>query len=164
VLRCSSYRRDRGTAIHIILTETLQAALRGEGQVAITANLAPQVHAGGFFLPQQISIEACLLNQASEPAKDCIHLGQILKLSANTAHNLPAVEVTIPKLAADGYTLALLTHITVFGPHRLGPGDSGLTCPVLLREVRASDSPAIVRFTYQRGARPGFDWQMRSGS
>src|SRR5207245_20449 len=92
-IRCdaASYQHDPGTAFHLILTETLQAALRGEGQVAITANLAPQVHAGGFFLPQQISIEACLLSQASEAAKDCIHLGQILELSARTAHNLPAV-------------------------------------------------------------------------
>ncbi len=165
-IRCdaASYQHDPGTACHIILTETLQAALRGEGQVAITANLAPQVHAGGFFLPQRISIEACLLNQANEPAKDCIHLGQIFELSARTADNLAAVEVTLPKLPTGDYTLALLTHITVFGPHKLGPGDSGLTCPVLLREVRASDSPAILRFTYQRGVRPGFNWRMRSGS
>jgi hypothetical protein len=165
-IRCdaASYQQDPGTDCHLVLTETLQAALRGEGQVAITANLAPQVQPGGFFLPQQISIGACLLNPATGVTKGCIHLGQILELSAQTAHNLPAVEVAIPKLATDDYTLALLTHITVFGPHKLGPGDSGLTSPVLLREVHASDTPAIVRFTYERGVQPGFNWRMKPAS
>ena len=158
-VRCdaASYQHA-GAGFHLILAETLQAALRDEGQVAITANLAPRLHAGGFFLPQNISIEACLL----KPVNDCIHLGQILELNERTAHNLPPVDITIPKLSSDDYILTLLTHVTVFGTEKLGPGDSGLTTPVLLREVRTSDSPAIVRFTYQRGARPGFDWRMRA--
>jgi hypothetical protein len=52
--------------LHIILAETMQKSLEQEPQFAVTANLAPQLDTGGFFIPQQIEVALCLADMAHE--------------------------------------------------------------------------------------------------
>jgi hypothetical protein len=161
----ATYRHPGDHAIHLAITETMQRALENETQVAITANLAPQLRRGGVLLPERISVVAYLVDRAKEftppeaPERDRIRLAELLEVSAQTAHTLhspPAVRVAIPKVTGNCYMLALFTFIDVFGPHSIDEYASGLTSPLWLRDFRAEDTPAVLEFTYESGHKPGF--------
>lgn len=62
----TKYQHPQGQPIHMIVSETMTAALRSEPQVAVTLNLVPQLAKGGILIPQNISIEACLTDPTRE--------------------------------------------------------------------------------------------------
>ncbi|HZG52680.1 MAG TPA: hypothetical protein VEZ40_11140 [Pyrinomonadaceae bacterium] len=104
----ASYRHIAPHVIHVVVVEAMQAALEREPQVAITMNLAPQLCAGGIFLPERITIDGCLCDPTKEfptlPAEAVaadslpggdrdrvrINLGRVLELTAGNCRNLSA--------------------------------------------------------------------------
>ena len=53
-----TYEYDKALSLHMVVSETMFNALTREPQVAITANLAPQMVEGGILIPQAIGLEA----------------------------------------------------------------------------------------------------------
>lgn len=188
-IRCdaASYRLGAGRTTHVVVTETMQAALEHEPQVAVTLNLAPQLCQGAIFIPERINVDLCLCDPAEEfkstpaevdegdsPAgagrdKHRIHLGRVLELDAESCraddgHGLftRAREFTldVPEGAGGGLNLALLTSVNIFDSITLGDYESGLTCPKILFDLGRVTGGMRVEFAYRVGARPGFEYRL----
>ena len=118
----ASYKNDASHVIHVVVVETMQAALEKEAQVAITMNLAPQLCPGGIFLPERITINCYLCDLTKElPALPAgadaanslsgdgrgrarINLGRVLELTAGSCRNL------LETRNSDGHGRAPLTR------------------------------------------------------
>jgi hypothetical protein len=128
---------------HVIACEVLLRALTREPQVAVTFNLAPQLRAGGVFVPERIDVDAALFDASrvgagpESPAGPVVaELGNVYSLhpagiaSRTAVDRLPANSIAVPPHDPRRTPLKLLTRIQVFGDHWLGDMESSLNTPL----------------------------------
>jgi len=181
-VRCdaTTYRHPADAPLHMVITEAMQRALAKEPQLAITANLGPQLHPGGVHIPERITVDLALADLAREfslsdasasdaPAavRDRIPVARLLDVSASSIGpllrsagddaSLPPVVVRIPRLDEESsYSVMLRTTIRVFGDIELGEYDSGLTYPVILHDLGTVRGGETLELRYHLGRTPGF--------
>ena len=176
----SAYRHPR--PLHLVVTETMQMALRKEPQVAVSYNLAPQLREGGILVPQKITVDACLYNPATEITfvsgdGDCfsaesaenkrvrIKVGRIFEMTAENRRDtperqsLPPVVLALPKPTNEKLKLLLATTVTVFESVVLEEYDSGITYPYMLKGFAPDECGDRIEFTYHLGSRPEFRYR-----
>ncbi|MCX8131146.1 MAG: phytanoyl-CoA dioxygenase [Clostridia bacterium] len=184
IVQCDAaeYRVNRDRPVHMIITETMQNALKKEPQVAITMNLAPQMEEGGILVPECVFVSAALLDLKMDmdrivgmtgDEEQYFHsLGEIFQLDKDIAtrctdedmqtdgnRSFPWVEVDIPEGVESRFSqLCLFTAIRVFGGEELKYRECSLTMPLkLFDRDRAADK---VAFRYVLGDNPGFEYRV----
>lgn len=129
-----TYRCDTDEPPHVLICETMQAALAKEPQVSITRNLASQLAQGGVIVPERIALHLTLLKPSKEMtlagesmARERIELGRVLTVDHRGDRSASAVW---PAVVPEGMETFLRTHIQVFADICLGDYESGLTMPM----------------------------------
>lgn len=146
----SDYKIQPQFSPDIILSETMNGALRKEPQVAIARNLYLQAP-DALLVPSDITVTATLINPAREfsvqtdlnadhnHTRDRIEIGDVFSLNMESIlswpqkeiSKLPAATLILPKTLSSQYDLFHCTKITTFGDQTLQCYDSGLTTPLL---------------------------------
>jgi hypothetical protein len=162
----------------------MQNALQNEPQVSISMNLVPQMVPGGFLIPQNIKINAVLMdpkkvterltnpdfgNQKYYHTLQTVFELNILtivsqpvgNISAMSSYAFPEVIAELPSDIDCAYNdLNLLTSIQVFGDVELTDYQCSLNLPKRL--VHLNREPATsnrIRFQYIISDTPGFKYQ-----
>jgi hypothetical protein len=186
IVQCDAtvYNADKSKPIHIILTETMQNALQKEPHVSITMNLVPQLHPDGILIPENIRIDAVLVNpvqnakRMTDPdwngEKYYQTLNTIFELNkytfgSNSAHKISGtdtyefdeVEVELPAGIDPGYKeLSLLTAIKVFDDVELTNYQCSLNLPKKLMNIDQKALPSNrMSFQYVINDKPGFQYK-----
>lgn len=137
----------------LIVTETMQKALEQEPQFAVTANLAPQMAAGGIFIPEQIDVDLCLTHAGGRHP-----LGRVLTLTPAHCTVPEPVRVRIPaEQDLDGMEPELITTLRVFEHQVLRPGDANITLARPCPELRPLAPGARFRVAFRTGTYPVFE-------
>lgn len=167
-------RLDAAAPPDVIVSETMNAALRSEPQVAIMRHLATQAPQA-LLVPESVTVEACLLRLRKElpppvepgmpllPAqRERIELGPVFQLDAaaiaawrGLEGELPAAAVQMPDPVPAGLQARLLTKIVCFGPHRLDDYESSLNQPQHFPGRLQPAGGERLQFAYLAGEAPG---------
>lgn len=174
VADASSYVIDPDHRPDIILSETMNAALENEPQVAIARHLFRQAPAA-TLVPESVRVDAVLVDQSKEfpglehdgPGsapleQDRVRLGTVFELNAPSidswaselGNELPAASIRIEQAPALRYSAMLLTTVTVHGRNVLRDYDSSLTIPRPLVTEGSLERGATLRFHYRLGDAP----------
>lgn len=166
--------------LHLIIAETMQKSLEQEPQFAVTANLAPQLCAGGVFIPQHIEValymadlhyekELMLQSQkidskALEKDRERYPLAIVCTLSAEQASFNPKPTIVSIPMVDDiaRFDAALFTRIRIFEEHRLADYESQITLPLKCYELEPLVVGQRFRVSYQLGGYPRFNFERLS--
>ena len=178
VIECDATEYVHPTAIHLLISETMQAALQQEPQVAITKQLAPQLHPGGVLVPEQITVQAALTDSSVEAVEvlfrrneygfcledkpsfaECrLWLGELICLDKKQTGDLPVESVInqMPPDKCETDLFLLITSIIVFGRWHFSDYDCQLTFPHRVFELGRVEPGMRVQFSYESGPNPRF--------
>lgn len=179
----TQFRVDSRRPVQMIITETMQNALQKEPQVAITMNLVPQMEHEGILIPENIAIEAMLMNSKRNQdrmlgvndAESCYRsLGTVFELNKGIvvqnpvvgspdmgSYVFPEVKITIPPdLAAEYPQLSLFTRIRVFGEVELKYWECSLTQPQKILQLDPVKPEERIGLFYEISKKPGFKYRI----
>lgn len=179
-----TYRHPSHIPLHLVISETMQAGLRREPQVAIMRNLLPQLAANGIFIPESIRVEACFSSSKDEDIGLWMHrdelgyplgrerqalrlpLAQIMDLSPAAAQPeglgqgweaVPLGVVDVPPRDENFDQFLLMTTISIHGSHAFEPYDCELSFPLRLYELDGAAPGSRIQFSYAFGRKPGLE-------
>ena len=178
----STYRKTKEEPIHMLITETMQKALRKEPHVSITLNLVDQIHENGILIPQNISIDAVLFDQSrnmqrmfgeNEAAYDYYKsIGRVIEFNMSLAkkhtrafqlsrqdYTLPKVSMTLPEKVDKRFSaINLMTEIQVYKDHVLSYYECSLNLPEKLLAIEnLSHLPERLELQYKISDMPRFE-------
>lgn len=169
----ATYQIREEDRVDIILSETMQRALKTEPQVSILANLVRQVEREVIVIPEKIVLELGLLPTSGgienrEVGKSYRRIAEVFVVSRQTikafhhaAHprqlQFPATTLDLTGQISPGFhRLVIFTEIQVFNGTWLRTNESGLTIPWIMEDLSppAAEGRSIT-LQYQVGPTPG---------
>ncbi len=174
------YKCEPNNRPDIIVAECMLNALRNETQVSVAANLVPQLGVDGIMIPENIEVNAVLVDAAKRHAVKMgeahwpneevyINLGNVVSLSKETAlraaNNLETpfepVTISLPEtLVSHNLQLELHTVVKVYGDAVLRNADSALTLPLKLADAGTMSGKTQLHCIYENKDKPGIKWQL----
>ena len=120
-------------SLHLVVSETMQKSLEQEPQFAVTAQLAPQLHEGGIFIPGKIAVRLSLaqIDEEREQIPDSVDFGNSAPHSNSDYYDLGGVLTLTPEAA-----LPLLQAAVFHKEH------DQWELPTVVFEIPALHSPA----------------------
>ncbi|MBF0613262.1 MAG: hypothetical protein G8345_21145 [Magnetococcales bacterium] len=144
---------------HVMVSETMQNALKKEPQVAITRNLAHQCVPGGYFLPEKVRVDFCLLywitDEGEVPFQRTQPVATLYELRPDNPHDPLHGQFTLPDPLPERVRPGLCTHIQVFGDYCLEENQCSLTLPLKVKGLELQ-AGGIIHHEYIMGEVPGF--------
>jgi hypothetical protein len=145
----------------IVVSETMQAALKKEPQVSIMNNLIPQIEKEAIFIPETIIIDTFLESRGKwNPGKQILENKKVLSLGnlftvdkENYCPDELCETIEIPEHPEECKQLKIGTTIRVYGDEYLRKGDCTLNMPVKVCELKTSNKQSV-HFWYETGALP----------
>lgn len=127
----------------IVISETMQATLKNEPQMAIMQNMAQQINSQCVFIPQEIIVDAKLNSGGRRNTETLvlenekrIELGEILKVNiSNVLDPFEIKKVNLETISGENqWELKLYTTIKVFKNHKLTEGNCSLNLPKKIKD------------------------------
>lgn len=141
----------------IVISETLQAALRAEPFVAIYQNLAPQLSGDCLFIPQEV--EVCLMGETTgtwNSEKICYenkqqqHYGSVLTINNKSVlDDFKRKKISVKNSLPEKQDLKFNTTINVMDGILLREGDCSLNIPLKIMELERNENRDI-QFSYKQ--------------
>lgn len=179
-----TYRHPPDIPLHMVISETMEAGLAREPQLAIMRNFLPQLHKYGIFIPENIVVEANFSNSEEEDVGLLMHrdefgypigrkllkqtdrlpLEPVISLNIKTDHpqvvgdnweDIPLVSIEIPPRDERFDQFLLQTTVTIFGPYGFAPYDCELSFPLRLHDLNQIASGNKISFSYGFDNKPG---------
>ena len=130
----------------LVISETLQTALRNEPFVAIYQNLAPQINNKCEFIPQEVVVDLKLNTSgkwdginATFTNRHYIKYGEVLNINKQTAiKDLPIRQVRVQNpYDYENVEVKYYTTVKVYKDEILSEGDCSLNLPIKVDEIHA---------------------------
>lgn len=170
----TQYQIPAGKKVDILLSETMQAGLRREAQVPIFHHLLSQPEAAdAILIPERIELFLGAYSSRMSTEKDvsriikfgsffCLDRDQLLSetfrdFSSSQSDTFSSSEFTIPDSLHEQYdSMAIFTEIDIFQEQKLAFNESGLTVPLMLRDLRRDPAAGqTVSIAYTLKDEPG---------
>ena len=175
------YKAAENNKPDVLIIEAMLNALQKESQVAIAANLAPQLSDDGIMIPEEITVtpvfieihirNAMMLGNdisnftqaASHPLAPAVKLNKASAIAASKNINRPFIPLVLKPeedFLLPNYELELQTTIKVWGEEMLQLSDSALTMPLKIASGEELFGKKRITFNYNNGPLPGFTWKI----
>lgn len=175
----TTYQIDPKNKPDIIISETMQSALAKEQQVPIFLNLMRQVPSDTIFIPEKIALHLALKKTGTPPGRylkeDYTDIENIFEVSKASMFDFTATKkqpnrkvcfakkkTIIEESASKKSSYLLLnTHIQVYKDIKIDMNESGLTTPMILREIPTDIKGSITIDTqYVISSEPKLEYQI----
>lgn len=187
-----TYRHPTEIPLHMVISETMEAGLAREPQLAIMRNFLPQLQENGLFIPENIVVEACLSSSEEEDIGLLMHrdelgypvgreiqqkmdrlpLERIIEVNSESAHTqeigsgweaIPLTTIEIPPRDERFDQFLLFTTVSIFDSYGFKPYDCELSFPLRLHDLNRVASGSRIKFSYVFGQKPGLQYELIPG-
>lgn len=163
IVHADAVMYEHPTPIHVLVTETMQQALKTEPFVEIVRNLRRQLVPGGVLVPACVAVSVAPLRAPSLPARraagESTTVFQITA-AADTAASPDGPPGPVVVNVPAGW-VALFTDIEVSPGNVLKDYESGLTTPEMLWPLSGTTrGESAIAFHYETGEAPGIRWSV----